>query len=137
METNKNIFKVGDRVFDYTYGWGIVDDIDDFTVRVKFDSISNNTVLFWGILLKTLSFTEYTLEGFSQERPKPKPEKGQIVWVRDKEYDNWMITYFRRFSVYGPLKYGTNARNSDDIEQIYYYRFLTTKNPYEDAIPES
>lgn len=48
-----------------------------------------------------------------------------------------MITYFRRFSVYGPLKYGTNARNSDDIEQIYYYRFLTTKNPYEDAIPES
>lgn len=127
----ENIFKKGDRVFDYTYGWGIVDDNDDLTIRVKFDSISNNTVLFWGILLKTLSFTEYTLNGFSQEQPKDIPKPGDMVWVKDNEWDNWMITYFRRFSSYGPLKYGTNPRNSDDSMSIYYYRYLTTKNPYE------
>jgi hypothetical protein len=130
MET---IFKKGDKVFDYTYGWGIVDDIDDFTVRVKFDSISNNTVLFWGILLKTLSFTEYTLEGFSQEQPEPLPNPGDIVWVRDMEYDNWMITYFRRFNSFddAKLRYGCNPRNSADSTSIYYYKYLTTKNPYE------
>jgi hypothetical protein len=46
------------------------------------------------------------------------------------EYDNWMITYFRRFAD-GTLRYGCNPRNSADSMSISYYRHLTTKNPYE------
>lgn len=61
------IFKVGDKVYHYAYGWGEVMDIEGgSSVKVDF-----NRHLIW--LSKTdinlLSFTEYTLPGFSQERP--------------------------------------------------------------------
>lgn len=70
MET---IFKKGDKVFDYQYGWGEVDRTDlikDHPLQVKYerakiayteDGCRN------GSSLPVLSFTEYTLEGFSQE----------------------------------------------------------------------
>ena len=132
MET---IFKVGDKVFDYTYGWGIVDDINHITVRVKFDSISGNQVLFWGILLKTLSFTEYTLEGFSQERPEILPERGQIVWVRDYENEEWIIRYFVFKKENG--FYVTSTGPYKERQNGSYYKYLTTENPYENAIPKS
>lgn len=136
METNKNIFKAGDKVFDYTYGWGVVDETNDINARVKFDRSGNNTVLYWGIFLKTLSFTEYTLEGFSQERPEPLPKPGDIVWVRNTNYDNWSITYFRGISI-SYDGYGCSSKNSSDSSQIKYWKYLTTENPYEDAISES
>lgn len=122
----ENIFKKGDRVFDYTYGWGIVDDMNDFTIRVKFDSSSNNTVLYWGIFLKTLSFTEYTLEGLSQERPEPLPKKGQIVWGRDKNYQNWHIYHFSHKS-----DDGLYHLSSDNSRNAYILKQITTENPYE------
>ena len=136
METNKNIFKVGDKVFDYTYGWGVVDEANDMNARVKFDRSGNNTVLYWGIFLKILSFTEYTIEGFSQERPEPLPKPGDIVWVRNTNYDNWSITYFRGISI-SYDGYGCSSKNSSDSSQIKYWKYLTTENPYEDAIPKS
>lgn len=131
----EQIFKKGDKVFCVLGGWGTVIAINkgEYPVAVEFDR-SHYTYSEDGRVNDhtppTLSFTEYTLDGFSQDRPNEIPKPGDVVWVRDKQYDNWMITYFRRFSSYGPLKYGTSARNSDDIEQIYYYRYLTTKNPY-------
>ena len=133
----KTIFKEGDKVFDIQYGWGIVKRIDfdaNYPIFCRFDNDKQCYSIDGKIIsgaIPTLSFTEYTLEGFSQERPEELPKPGDVVWVRDNEWDNWMITYFRRFSSYGPLKYGTNPRNSDDSMSIYYYRYLTTKNPYE------
>lgn len=76
----KQIFKKGYQVFDIRFGWGIVEEIDEsnnlYPVRVVFDSYENDYVVYThegrkDILEETplLSFTEYTLEGFSQERP--------------------------------------------------------------------
>jgi hypothetical protein len=70
MET---VFKKGDRVFDYTYGWGAVEEVDS-SVCVKFDSCTNTRVRYWGVLLRDLSFTEYKLAGFSQNREDINPE---------------------------------------------------------------
>lgn len=126
MEANKDFFKIGDRVFHIQYGWGNVIDLYSEMILVKFEGRQygfpreNN---------KSLSFTEYTLQGFSQERPEELPKPGDIVWVRDREYDNWMITYFRKIGG-GDLKYGTNPRNSCDSRDIYYYAYLTTIDPY-------
>ena len=75
----KQIFKVGDRVFDYAYGWGKVTGIEGCkALKVTFEHIDDfgkNIRLLYNeqgkeILSKniTLSFTEYTLQGFSQER---------------------------------------------------------------------
>ena len=75
----KQTFEKGDRVFDYIKGWGEIihtysdnwEEVDDnYTVCVvKFDS-SKEIVHFTKYLAtKMLSFTEYTLQGFTKEKP--------------------------------------------------------------------
>lgn len=75
----KQTFEKGDRVFDYIKGWGEIvhtysdnwEEVDDnYTVCVvKFDS-SKEIIHFTKYLAtKMLSFTEYTLQGFTQEKP--------------------------------------------------------------------
>jgi len=108
----KEIFKVGDKVFHYGFGWGKIDFIDDepndypiivvfnpgkeetfaltFTLDGKFDLTDINP---------TLSLTEYTLEGFSQERPIEFPEVGEEVMVSDDSI-NWKLAKFIKFRVY-------------------------------------
>lgn len=80
----KNIFKTGDKVYNHKYGWGIVRGIDTSITNawVKFNDTSG-----W-FDDSSLSFTEYTLDGFSQERPINYEEyigKWGIFW--DNEYD--------------------------------------------------
>jgi hypothetical protein len=120
------IFKKGDRAYHYLYKWGTIRNANKSFASIDFDGIG-----YAMCDVDPLSFTEYTLEGFSQERPEPLPNPGDIVWVRDNEYDNWMITYFRKFNANVILRYGCNPRNSADSMSIYYYKYLTTKNPYE------
>lgn len=79
---NKQIFKIGDRVFDVRYGWGKVTsygkDNAHHPVRVQFDKDNSKEVISYTKYGKEyelddvslLSFTEYGLdERFSQERP--------------------------------------------------------------------
>jgi hypothetical protein len=134
MET---IFKEGDRVFHYHYGWGTIKSISNsdrerYPVPVNFDTSDSTWFTCDGRELDcekpTLSFTEYKLEGFSQERPEPLPKKGQIVWVRDWEGQSWFIAHYVQKSKDGyyvthrdPLSIHLNGST---------YRYLTTKNPY-------
>jgi len=133
MET---IFRKGDRVFHIHYGWGTVklidSDMPEFPVGICFDLEERCWFTHDGRELNwekpTLSFTEYTLEGFSQERPEPLPKKGQIVWVRDWEGQSWFIAHYVQKSKDGyyvthrdPLSIHLNGST---------YRYLTTKNPY-------
>ena len=102
MET---IFKKGDKVFDIRYGWGVVTFVNtlavDWPIEVLFDGKEELTddYTFDGRAFinypPTLSFTEYTLEGFSQERPEELPDVGQVVWVRKIFPSEWMIGHFR------------------------------------------
>lgn len=133
MET---IFKLGDRVFCYNLGgWGkvikIFNDDNPFPIYCSFDLGNSNFTKdgrFYMDGPPILSFTEYTLEGFSQERPEPLPKKGQIVWVRDWEGQSWFIAHYVQKSKGGyyvthrdPLSIHLNGST---------YRYLTTKNPY-------
>jgi hypothetical protein len=90
----KTVFKEGDKVFHINCGWGIIDKINDYIIDVKFPVINvtgfNNDSL--------LSFTEYTLEGFSQERPIILPEVGELCLVRDTDSENWMAVVFSRYN---------------------------------------
>ena len=132
----EDIFKKGDKVFcHYFGGWGKVEDIHlkniVFPIRCSFP-LGNGSFTedgrFWVDGPPMLSFTEYTLEGFSQERPEPLPKKGDVVWVRDFEDDNWEIMHFLKYDVNVSLPYivseDMTIQNSDN------YKFLTTKNPY-------
>ena len=133
---NKEIFKLGDKVFCALIGHGIINRVsgtanDLYPIEVKY----NNGVEFYTIdgryckaAFPTLSFIEYTLDGFSQNRPENLPEKGQVVWVRDDEDDEWLISHFveQNGNFYGT----TDANPFVGIIETNW-RYLTTKNPYE------
>lgn len=74
---DKQIFKVGDRVFDIRFGWGeVCHDYNDGDLTVRFTNKDNTFTMLYRPDGKSssfqeiplLSFTEYTLQGFSQER---------------------------------------------------------------------
>lgn len=98
----ENIFKKGDKVFSYFFGgWGVVEDIYKkntvFPVRCSFP-LGNGSFTedgrFYSDGPPMLSFTEYTLEGFTQDRPEELPNKGDIVWVRSEFPSVWKIGHF-------------------------------------------
>lgn len=91
----KEIFKVGDRVYHIEYGWGVVTEINTsyrYGIEVEFDHPSLNCAVsytfdgkeFESSNTSLLSFTEYTLQGFSQERPIVLPEVGELCLVCDR-----------------------------------------------------
>ena len=93
------IFKKGDKVYDHAYGWGEVEEIDlearlSYQLKVDFKKEKGTYTTDgkeFGDSPPTLSFTEYTLEGFSQVRPKePLPFKvGDVVYMGTKAFDHW------------------------------------------------
>jgi hypothetical protein len=132
---NKSVFKKGDRVFDIHYGWGvIIEVVQDFiySIIVEFDGDNFESYTYDGRINKGisafLSFTEYKLEGFSQERPEELPKKGQICWVRDSEFQSWMIAHFmeRINDLY-------QVTLNWDKKTASYWKYITTKNPYENV----
>lgn len=134
----KNVFQVGDRVFDIMYGWGEVINIDEYdrvSVVVLFDDNLQRSYLFdgkysseGGYPRPVLSFTEYRLEGFTQERPEVLPKKGDIVWASNHKSD-WYITYFLEKDSIGGYK--TTSHNPFDKNPSYsHWNYITTENPY-------
>ena len=132
----EDIFKVGDKVFCYNLrGWGevikIFNDDNPFPVYCSFE-LGNSSFTkdgkFYSEAPPILSFTEYTLEGFSQERPEDLPKKGDIVWVRDWEEQSWTIAHFIQKSNGG--YYVTHKDPNSNHLNGNTYKLLTTKNPY-------
>lgn len=96
----KQTFEKGDRVFHYLKGWGEIvhtysdnwEEVDDnYTVCVvKFDSSEELEHFTKYLATKTLSFTEYSLQGFTQEKP-----------INYEEYvGKWGVFWDRRFNGY-------------------------------------
>lgn len=64
-------FEIGDRVFDIRYGWGIVKEgFTASTITVWFENVSVNTSYDVRFASSILSFTEYSLDGHSLDRPE-------------------------------------------------------------------
>ena len=85
-EKMKNPFKVKDTVHHIKHGKGLVIEVQTDTVLVKYENESH-----WHNDLTLLSFTPYTLEGFTQERPF-EPVVGQMYYFWDDDYlDNEVV----------------------------------------------
>lgn len=82
LPNEEEIFKAGDKVYHFTHGWGIIEVLDSF-VTVSFDG----EIIHFNHNNQLLSFTEYTLQGFSQERPIELPEVGELCLFYDDEED--------------------------------------------------
>ena len=100
-----SIFKVGDKVYHIEYGWGVVIKNDNgisFPILVEFASDLICSFTLDGresteSKSSTLSFTEYTLQGFSQERPIELPQAGELCLVRDYNDDTWLAREFAEY----------------------------------------
>lgn len=138
MET---VFKTGDRVYEGVrfQSWGTVTETEKdtfFSIIVQFDNLDNAISFTLDGRYKsneppTLSFTEYDLVkvGFSQERPEILPEKGDIVWVRDSEDEAWKIVHFIQ-KIQKITQHYFECSNYSNLTEIFYYKFMTTKNPF-------
>jgi hypothetical protein len=121
----ENVFKITDRVYSFPFGWGYVEDVSDERnyVRILFDS--GNSCDFRDKGYETISFTEYTLEGFSQERPEELPKIGDIVWVREYGFVDWRVSHF--FGKSGD-KYLASIFGIKELAATWAE--MTTKNPH-------
>ena len=77
------MFNLNDRVFHIQYGWGEVYDTSPLgNFYVRFD---NGFAYGFGTASQSLvSYTEYTLDGFSSEKPKLNWDSIWKEWMRDK-----------------------------------------------------
>ena len=123
------IFKKGDKVYDYAYGWGEVANINEvvdyYPLLIEFQHIelyyNFKGVAEFG-LLPTLAFDDYTLEGFSQVRPKePLPFKeGDVVYVSDNATSRWATGVLTAINKKDALPFVTSYS---------FWKYLALENP--------
>ena len=121
------IFKKGDKVYDAAYGWGEVRSVDNndtaYPLKVIFKENAEGYTSDGSISLDfnpSLSFTEYTLEGFSQERPLPF-KIGDVVYLSDKGCRDIVVTKLKR--IFERDKYAFESSAG------FYYSHLALENP--------
>lgn len=120
------MFKVGDRVFNYQYGWGTINEELTKYILVLFDNCKSVSIPFAKDGKETsrserptLSFTEYTLEGFSQERPPIElPEVGDWCLVRDSEQTVWQAGLFKEYRNNNEFPFATDIGSWKQIKRI-------------------
>jgi len=123
------MFKVGDKVYHLQHGWGEVTTIDtkqSYPIIVCLDNFEMYSFTIEGCVnsfdkTPTLSFTEYTLQGFSQERPIELPEIGELCLVRDNDEDLWVLKCFRGYYPSLEKPFVTSPRN------VYYKQLKRIK----------
>ena len=91
----KQTFEKGDRVFDIRFGWGtviteniVIDSFNPMVVQFDDEELRNYYTLRGKDITKLLSFTEYELQGFSQEKPinhEKHVGKWGKFWDSDKD----------------------------------------------------
>ena len=130
---SETVFKTGDKVFCILNGHGVVVDIWDEDgadpVRIQFDKDEDGDDCgytldgrYYEHITPTLSFTEYTLSGFSQERPIELPEVGEEIMVSNSGKTWKMVKFIRHLP---EMEYGfVGVDEDDDIEEYKYFKRL-------------
>jgi hypothetical protein len=113
-----NKFKNGDKVFVAPYGWCEYchesANVGKVVVKYKF--------IYYEVDIFIVSFTEYKLEGFTQERPfDPKIGEKYFFWNDETINDDCVG--------YGRLKQISNNINFPYFFGTKYFQFCSDKNP--------
>jgi hypothetical protein len=97
----KTIFKVGDRVWDFRYGWGVVEENNDdqhFPVFVRFDDGEGCAFTLDGRFdtdqNRTLFFAEIPIPKEALERPRLDLKVDDRVLVRNGDGGEWLKHHF-------------------------------------------
>lgn len=117
-ETMSN-FKKGDKVFVYPYGWCEVDEYEDIAKDMILVKQGCNC---YAVPYHYVSCTEYTLDGFTQERPfTPKVGEYYYFWNDETINDDCVG--------YGRLKQISNNINFPYFFGTKYFQFCSETNP--------
>ena len=84
----ESIFQIRDKVYDIFEGWGVISDISETSLTVSFTKNDGTTEaeytldgkVFDDDLIPRLSLSEYTFNGFSQDRKATYVGKWCHVW---------------------------------------------------------
>lgn len=132
------IFKVGDKVYHYNYGWGEVIEIDcqsayKVLVLFKIRSVPFTEEGKFSVCdeFPTLSFTKYDFVngGFSQVRPLPNIERNQLIYVKMYKEGEWCMRYFSHFNENGLVSCFNNQEKSTDGDYTSTWNFYSIENP--------
>lgn len=149
MKDQETIFKVGDKVFDFQYGWGnvisttgqdetglfrrhhlIVMFKGNFSIPYLSDGRESSDVEH-----PSLSFTEYDLVngGFSQERPLSHIEKDTLIYVRAGR-GGWSMRYFSHFNERGEVEAYIDQKISKQTSHTVSWNEYSLTNPLTEGI---
>ncbi len=123
---NDDLFKVGDTVYHWKYGKMTVLYIASQIKHIRC-AVNSQQINF--ACYDELSFTPYDLVngGFSQVRPTPDIEKGQLIWVKDSSDQHWQLLPFEFFF--------TEKFVSTIIAGEIYWNLYSITNPYDPKLP--
>lgn len=127
----ETIFKVGDLVYCYIHGWGKVVKINDkshkYPIVVRFKdmdfSYTTEGSPFEDAVSPTLSFSEYTLEGFTQTRPL---KEFDAVFYKIDQDSPWQIGHYYKMMNGHHWVYAKQDKTPNYYQKIKY---MTTENP--------
>lgn len=121
----KTVFKEGDKVFCIVNGHGVIKKILDrssYPIEVSFNDGDEIDYTLDGRLYDdsnpTLSFTEYTLQGFSQERQIELPEVGDWCLVRDNKQTVWQAGFFKEYRPDNEFPFSTDIGSWKQMKRI-------------------
>ena len=77
---NKNEFKKGDKLYHVVRGWLVYDGISGSGIHVT--NFNHYSFILSTSNKELLSYTEYTLKGFSQERPEQEIKRNTFVYYK-------------------------------------------------------
>jgi hypothetical protein len=131
----ETVFKVGDKVYCLLFGWGVVTKIKTYDTEYpvivelfnkeggKIEKSYTEDGRYYASYhtIPTLSFTEYTLNGFSQEHPIELPELGEEIMVSD-DGKVWVIGRFREY--YHQFKHKVEVEVDGDRMGYKYFKRL-------------
>ena len=118
----KHNFKENDIIFHHVYGWGTIDHIS-LKVGITFNGGYHKYLGEEEICM--LSFTEYTLQGATQERPKEPLafNEGDVVYVTNSKTNRLWSTI-----IYKGLNNNELSNRLFKSEE-WCWKFLTLENP--------
>jgi hypothetical protein len=123
---NDDLFKVGDTLYHWKYGKMTVLYVASQIKHVRC-GVNSQEINF--PCYDELSFTPYDLVsgGFSQVRPTPNIEKGQLIWVKDSsDHLYWQLLPFEHF---------VNSFSTAVVAGGSYWDLYSITNPYDPKLP--
>jgi len=114
-EIKESIFKKGDRVYNHNCGWLTISEESGYFCHCLDEN--RNLVIVQPV---NLSFTEYAITGFSQERPLELPEVGELCLFSDDE----CIWYISEFNAKGTFNNILYTKDSGSFKYCKRVKFL-------------